>query len=61
MECFGGGIRHTLSRRCIEDEHDGAREHYEERDRHLPGCGKFCTSAWPCHCFSDAKASKSCE
>lgn len=38
MECFGGGIRHTLSRRCIEDEHQGAREYYEARDKHKPTC-----------------------
>jgi hypothetical protein len=22
--CYGGGIAHTLSTRCVEDEHDGA-------------------------------------
>lgn len=26
MECYGGGIRHTLSHKCVEDEHHGAVE-----------------------------------
>ncbi len=58
MECFGGGIRHTLSRKCIEDEHAGAHEWYQDRGKHKPTC------AWvlrerqvPCDCYqSDAGA-----
>jgi hypothetical protein len=38
MECFGGGIRHTLSRKCIEDEHHGAQDHYSEVDKHKRTC-----------------------
>jgi hypothetical protein len=38
MECFGGGIRHTLSRKCIEDEHYGAADHYAEIDKHKRDC-----------------------
>ena len=38
MECFGGGIRHTLSRGCIEDGHYGAADHYAEIDKHKPNC-----------------------
>lgn len=26
MECFGGGIRHTLSSQCARDRHQGAEE-----------------------------------
>ena len=37
--CYGGGIRHTLSRRCVEDEHEGAREYYAEQDKHERTCG----------------------
>ena len=52
MECFGGGIRHTLSRKCIEDWHHGAQEHYDAIAKHKPTC------AWvlyerqsQCDCF----------
>lgn len=29
-ECYGGGIRHTLSHRCIDDEHHGAEKAWKE-------------------------------
>jgi hypothetical protein len=37
MECFGGGIRHTLSSKCVEDGHQGAKETLEEFAKHKPG------------------------
>jgi hypothetical protein len=39
MECFGGGIRHTLSSRCVEDEHYGAAKTLAEQQ-----CRMLC--AW---------------
>lgn len=26
MECYGGGLRHTLSTQCVKDGHQGAAE-----------------------------------
>jgi hypothetical protein len=56
MECFGGGIRHTLSHKCIEDGHDGAKEQLDEIAKHKPGCAwVFYHKEARCSCFeSDA-------
>jgi hypothetical protein len=32
--CYGGGIAHTLSSRCAEDEHDGAAARLNARYAH---------------------------
>jgi hypothetical protein len=32
--CYGGGIAHTLSFRCVEDEHDGAAARFNARFAH---------------------------
>jgi hypothetical protein len=59
MECFGGGIRHTLSRKCIEDEHQGAKERYAEIDKHEPGCAwVFYDHQARCDCSPSAKEPK---
>jgi hypothetical protein len=56
MECFGGGIRHTLSRKCIEDDHYGAADHYAEIDKHKGACPKCgceevnSRNLWTCEC-----------
>jgi hypothetical protein len=37
--CYGGGIKHTLSRAgCVRDEHHGAKEYFAEIDKHKPTC-----------------------
>ena len=50
MECYGGGIRHTLSRKCVEDEHDGAEAALKlEKQRNCPHEHTLPPNRWDIH------------
>jgi hypothetical protein len=50
MECYGGGIRHTLSRKCVEDEHDGAEAALKlEKQRNCAHEHTLPPSRWDAH------------
>jgi hypothetical protein len=47
MECYGGGIRHTLSHKCIEDGHQGAKQALnEEKQRNCPHQHTLSPNRW---------------
>lgn len=49
--CYGGGIAHTLSSRCADDEHDGAVARLNARFAHTcdisPGRCLACSPPFP--------------